>query len=400
MDLQELREKVKEIAINNGAKLVGIGTAERLKEAPPSGDMNYSLPGAQSCIIWAHPTSFETLKSYFSKQERMSLAKEMYYAYSTAWKIATEIAQFIEKNSEYKAHPVIPNGQYRLEGSKFKRKLLFRLGRFGLRFGFGKKIIAKILAETFGQECLYPDFSLRYGAVAAGLGHLGWSGMLVTKEFGGALHLGGVLTTAPLDPDPIATENNCNKCKLCVRVCNSGYFSKDQEDAPIIIAGQKEIHAKRNMFGRCGIGCLGWTGLPADGSWSTWGILPLSIASISEDELKDQKFRENLMKKLLFSKETPNAYRNLNKKILDEVLRAGIQDNIGLRPLNNTNPRCNFCSGICVADFKQRKELFDLLQQSGKFDVDDKGNEYIKKIGTEGNEIKYYPPTSIESSVK
>ncbi len=262
MDLKELKEKVKEIALNNGAKLVGVGNRERLKDSPPSGDMNYCLPGAQSCIVWVHPTSFETLKNYFSKKERMSLAKEMYYAYSTAWKIAAEIANFIEKTTDYKAHPVIPNGQYRLEDNLFKRKLFFRLGRFALRLGLGKKIITRILAETFGRECIYPDFSLRYGAVAAGLGHLGWSGMLVTKEYGGALHLGGVLTTAPLEPDPVAAESNCNKCKLCTKVCNSGYFSRDEEDEPINIAGQKEIHAKRNMFGRCGIGCLGVNGTP------------------------------------------------------------------------------------------------------------------------------------------
>ena len=396
MDLDKLKEQVKEIAMNNGAKLVGIGSQERLKDAPPSGDMNYILPGAQSCIIWAYPTSFETLKNYFAKKERMSLAKEMYLAYSTAWTIATKIAKFIEKNSDYKALPVKPNGQYRLDDNAFRRKMLFRLGRFALRLGFGKNIITKKLADTFGRQCIYPDFSLRYGAVAAGLGHLGWSGMLVTSEFGGALHLGGVLTTAPLEPDPMAEESNCNKCKLCVKVCNSGYFSKDEADEPIIIAGQEEIHAKRNIFGRCGIGCLGWTGLIADGTWSTWGVLPISIAKISEENMRDQKFLQNLMKEMLFSKDTPKAHRNLNKKILDEILRAGIQDNVGLRPLEDTNPRCNFCSGVCVADFEQRKELFNLLKQSGTFSVDEKGKEFIRKLDESGNEIIYYPPTSIE----
>ncbi len=102
------------------------------------------------------------------------------------------------------------------------------------------------------------------------------------------------------------------------------------------------------------------------------------------------------MKKMLFSKETPKAYRNLNKKILDEILKAGIQDNIGLRAFEDTNPRCNFCSGICVADFNQRKELFDLLQRAGKFDVDEKGKEFIRKIDESGKEVIYYPPIAIE----
>lgn len=34
MDLKELKEAVKKIAHNSGAKLVGVGSRERLKEAP------------------------------------------------------------------------------------------------------------------------------------------------------------------------------------------------------------------------------------------------------------------------------------------------------------------------------------------------------------------------------
>ena len=67
MDLAELKSKVKQMPLDAGAKLVGVGSQERLKDAPPSGDMTYLLPEAQSCIIWAFPFSFEALKAYFSK---------------------------------------------------------------------------------------------------------------------------------------------------------------------------------------------------------------------------------------------------------------------------------------------------------------------------------------------
>ena len=63
MDLNELKSQVKQIALDAGAKLVGIGSRERLKDTPPSGDMDYLLPGAQSCIIWAFPYSIEALKA-------------------------------------------------------------------------------------------------------------------------------------------------------------------------------------------------------------------------------------------------------------------------------------------------------------------------------------------------
>jgi hypothetical protein len=55
IELEELKTHVKQIALGAGAKLVGVGSRDRLKDAPPSGDMDYSLQGAQSCIIWVNP---------------------------------------------------------------------------------------------------------------------------------------------------------------------------------------------------------------------------------------------------------------------------------------------------------------------------------------------------------
>ncbi len=195
LDITKLKEGVKQLAIDSGATLVGIGSSERLKNAPPSADMNYSLPGAKSCIIWAYPNSIDALERFFSKKDRMGVKYLKHFAYSTAWKTAEKIAKYIEENSEYKSHPVIPNYKYRKVG--------------------GRKF------DQIQDDKGYPDFSLRYGAVAAGLGHLGWSGNLVTKEFGGSCYLGGVITTAPLEPDPMAEKNYCNRCKICVKACTA-----------------------------------------------------------------------------------------------------------------------------------------------------------------------------------
>ena len=214
MDLTELRQEVRKIVLNSGAKLFGVGSKERLKDAPPSGDMEYCLPGAQSCIIWAYPNDLDALENYFSKKERMSIKISQDIGYATGWKTSLKIAEFIEKNSKYKAFPVIPNGKYR----------------------GGVQSIAKD-GEAF------PDFSLRYGGVAAGLGHIGWSGNLVTSEYGGSIYLDGVLTTAPFTPDPMAEINNCNECKICQKVCTTGYVSKDEPEdrKPVIIGGIKQI---------------------------------------------------------------------------------------------------------------------------------------------------------------
>lgn len=384
------------MALDAGAKLVGIGSRDRLKDAPPSADMDYLLPGAQSCVIWAFPYSFETLKAYFSKKERMSLAKEMWFAYTTSWQLAQEMAEFIEKNSEYKAFAVIPNGRYRkgmgIGSDSLGGKLRMRIASPILKLGIGGNIVSKSLAKIFGKKMLFPDFSLRYGAVAAGLGRIGWSGNLVTKEFGGALHLGAVLTTAPLEPDPLAEENNCNKCKLCVKSCNSGFFSLKEADKPVIIGGRQEIYAKRSVFARCGIGCSGLTGLSRDGNWSIWSPNHISLANVEEEKVNDLEYLQDLMKQVLYDKTTPEEVRKYNRKLVAELSTGGLFVNVGVRSLEHTNPRCGFCSQICVADFKQRKELYDLLDISGKMYVDAEGKEYIKKNEDSSEDQIYYPP--------
>ena len=368
LDLTKLKEAVKKIALDSGAKLVGIGSQDRLKDAPPSGDMNFCLDGAKSCIIWAYPNSYEDLKNYFSKKERMSFKKHQYFAYSTSWTSAIKIADFIEKNTNFKAVPVIPNGKYRKVGS---------------------------FSNLFVGNNAFPDFSLRYGAVAAGLGHLGWSGNLVTKEYGGSLYLAGALTTAPLEPDPMAKENNCNRCKICARACSTGFFSMDEEEDPVFIGGSKEVYAKRNNFIRCAIGCAGWTGLSEDGTWTTWTPGHISLKKIPEKDIQNTEFVQNLMKKLFTSKETPKIQRKFNKKILTSFAKVGLVENVGLRSLEDTNPRCGFCSAICVADPKKRAELYKLLKASGKLYIDENGKEYVKKIDNSGKKIISNPPIEI-----
>jgi ferredoxin len=329
----------------------------------------------------------------------MSVKKEMFLAYSTGWKLAKEIAAFIEKNSEYRAFPLIPNGRYRkglgVGADTIMGKLKNRIAGVILRTSIGGNIVSKSIAKIFGTKMIFPDFSLRYGAVAAGLGHIGWSGNLVTKEYGAALHLGGVLTTAPLEPDPIATENNCSKCKLCVKVCNSGFFSLHEEEDPVVIGGQKEVYAKRNVWGRCGIGCSGLSGGSSDGEWSIWSPNHISLANVAEEKIKDPQYITQLMKDLLYSETTSDEIRKFNRALVAEFPKGGLFTNVGLRSFELTNPRCGFCAMICVADLKKRKELYEILKASGKIFVDAEGKEYVKKEIDEGEEITYYPSIDI-----
>ena len=61
--------------------------------------------------------------------------------------------------------------------------------------------------------------SLRHVAQAAGLGTLGKNNLLLTRELGPRVRLGGVVTTAPLDHDESYTEDFCVDCEACIAAC-------------------------------------------------------------------------------------------------------------------------------------------------------------------------------------
>jgi NAD-dependent dihydropyrimidine dehydrogenase PreA subunit len=371
-DLANLKENVKKIAINSGAALVGIGNQERLKEAPPSADMSYTLPDAQSCIIWVYPNTMDALERFLSKKDRMGVKQLKHYAYSMAWKTAEKISEFIEKNSEYKATPVIPNYKYRkVEGRRF---------------------------DQIQDDKGHPDFSLRYGAVAAGLGHLGWSGNVVTKEFGGSCYLGGVLTTVPLEPDPMAEKNYCNRCKVCVKACTAGFFheSEEEDEYPVVIGGIKQTYAKREITIRCGLTCMGLIGESEDGTWSTWSANHICSKKDSDEAWRDPAYRKKLWGTLLFAESTPLKLRKHSIKIISSYGAATLAENAGFHSFTDMNPRCGNCSYICVADHKKRLELLEMLKTSGKVYIDDEGKEYVEKIKNNGEKEVYYPPTQEE----
>jgi ferredoxin len=372
LDLTMLKEKIKHLAIDSGAALVGIGSQERLKDAPPSADMSYSLPDAKSCIIWVYPNSIEALERFFSKKDRMGVKYLKYFAYSTAWKAAEKIARFIEENSEYKSYPVIPNYKYRrVEGRRF---------------------------DQIQDDKGYPDFSLRYGAVAAGLGHLGWSGNLVTKEFGGSCYLGGVITTAPLESDPMAENNYCTRCKICVKACTAGFFheTEEEDEYPVVIGGYKQTYAKREITARCGFTCMGIIGVSEDGIWGTWAANHVCTKSDSDEIWRDPEYRKNLWGNLIMSNKTPTKLRKLAEQIITSYSEGFQAENAGFHSLVDMNPRCGNCSYICVKDHKKRLDLFEMLRTSGKVFIDDEGKEYVEKTSENGEKVVYYPPTQEE----
>jgi len=76
--------------------------------------------------------------------------------------------------------------------------------------------------DTIYPETLAAPFSHKMAATRAGLGWIGRSALLVTRELGPALRMASVLTEAPLVVGEPIAESECGECVVCVEACPAG----------------------------------------------------------------------------------------------------------------------------------------------------------------------------------
>jgi ferredoxin len=262
----ELENQIKNIAMQHGAALVGIGSRERLRDAPPSGDPGYLLPSTRSVISFAVTMDRKILRDFISKKDWLSHCDDRKRMARTLYGINDRLEGFL-RSKGFEAIGVDGNNDYRPEP--------------------GAKDVTEMTE-------FIPDFSHRYGAVAAGIGRLGWSGNLLTTEYGATVELGTVLTSAELEEDPLLQENPCDHCKLCTAVCPVEMIDKKQT-LMVKVAGFTEEIARKRPNTCCWIGCTGYHGLAPDKKWSNWSPyrmdypLPRKKAELDALNIKLQK---------------------------------------------------------------------------------------------------------------
>lgn len=69
-------------------------------------------------------------------------------------------------------------------------------------------------------------------AIKAGLGELGKSGLLISREFGSNIRLATVLTNLPMtldEPADVGIADFCELCQLCVKQCPAGAISGEKQ---------------------------------------------------------------------------------------------------------------------------------------------------------------------------
>ena len=257
--MRQLENRVKDIAREHGAALVGIASRKRLLDAPPSADPGYLMPSARSIISFGIPYERRALERFLKKTDWRSFNINKKEITQRLYRIGDHLVDFLQSEG-FEALGVDVNNNYRPEP--------------------GARDVSEIVA-------MVPDFSHRYGAVAAGLGRLGWSGNLMTPQYGSALLLGTVLTAAELCSDPICEDSPCDGCKMCVASCPVEMMHKE-ESVAVTLAGITEKIARKRTNNCCWIDCDGYHGLSPNRKWSNWSPYRVAYPLPARDEMIDQ----------------------------------------------------------------------------------------------------------------
>jgi epoxyqueuosine reductase len=319
--LRAVENKIKQIAKESGAALVGIAGRERLEDAPPSGNPEYLMPSARSVISFAIPLNRDILRDYLQKKDWLSHSEDQKKNYQKLYGINDSLVNYL-KSMGHDALGVAGNCVFRPEPGA---------------------------TDSTEMTEFIPDFSHRYGAVAAGLGRLGWSGNLLTHEYGATVYLGTVLTSAELRSDPICVQNPCDRCLVCASVCPVEMISR-KETVMVTIAGITEKIAKKRPNTCCWIGCSDYHGLSTHMKWSNWSPyrvdVPLPEGKPELDELciRVQKADPQMRLKT-------NPYTNHRATTFD--------------PDWHFSAACGNCGNVCWEKREDRKENKRLLNESG-----------------------------------
>ncbi len=97
---------------------------------------------------------------------------------------------------------------------------------------------------------------VRDAAVRAGLAEVGFSGEVLTPQYGPRQRFQILLTDAPLDPTPMLEKAVCDQCGLCAKACPLGAFGGEKT---VTIAGKAMTVAEINygICRKCGNGTCG-----------------------------------------------------------------------------------------------------------------------------------------------
>jgi len=331
----QLEHKIKSIAKESGANLVGISSKQRLYDTPPSGNPDYLLPSTQSIISFAVTLDKKTIRDFISKKDWLSHCEERKQLARSLYGIADSLVYFL-KSEDFDAIGVDINNNFRPESGT---------------------------DDVTEMTEFIPEFSHRYGAVAAGIGRLGWSGNLLTPDYGAMVELCTVLTSAKLESDPLLENNPCDRCKLCTTVCPVEMIGK-KNTIMVRVAGIDEEIAEKRPNTCCWIGCTGYHGLAPNGKWSNWSPYRLNYPlPQNKNELDALNIRLQKVDPQMHLEE--NSFTDYRKAMFN--------------PDWFTNTVCGNCRLVCWKNRDDREENRRLIVNSGTVVLNPDGEHIVAK---------------------
>jgi epoxyqueuosine reductase QueG len=84
----------------------------------------------------------------------------------------------------------------------------------------------------YDARFLNADISFPLAAEAAGLGQIGYNGLIVTGKYGPRIRLTICLTEAKLEPTARGSERFCRSCNVCIAKCPSKALDYPEKDEP------------------------------------------------------------------------------------------------------------------------------------------------------------------------
>ncbi len=177
--------EVAEVAAAHGAPLC---RATRVAMLPGDrDDIERILPGARSVVVVAAPHS----RSAIASRNIQVAQYDVIHAYGEAARASHAVAAWLER----KGHGAVAVPAF---------------------------IPIEMAPPRSGMR---GAVDWRGAGVQAGLGGYGESGLLVTRELGPAIRLGGLATTADVEAGAPLAETPCTRCGDCVKACPVGALS-------------------------------------------------------------------------------------------------------------------------------------------------------------------------------
>ena len=239
---------------------VGIASVDRFSGAPDGHKPQHLLPDAKSVIGMVFPLLRANLNLQFIMEEKGIFPDELRrppsgpvtegWEHVGGWGPETTVMEF-NPRKQYFTH-VYGRTCYETQCHEYER-IAYQAAMFLERRGYACLMPPVASGATFSpppNPSIYGAiFSFRHACVAAGLGELAPNGVFMTPDYGPRVRIGALITTAPLEPDPMIMEPIClqlrgEDCLECLKQCPARIFGPPFELFELNIAGKRNLQAR------------------------------------------------------------------------------------------------------------------------------------------------------------